>query len=1244
MSVLILTIFSATGIRAQGTTSRVTGTVTDSSGAAVSGATVTLTNEGTQTVLTTETSDSGAYAFDLIQVGNYQVTVEKQGFKRVVSTGNTININQPATINLALEVGDVSAVVNVQSTVEEVQTSSSGNIGSTVEQRTVEALPIVGTRGRNPLELLNFQPGVVNGANTGGGVHVNGSRDRAFNFTLDGIDINESTAGGSNFTPLRVNPDSIQEFQIVTSNATAELGRSSGAQVTFVTRSGTNRFTGTAFEFYQTPEFNANEYQNNLNGRPKNQFVQHIFGGSLGGPIIKNRLFFFSNLQLLRAYDTVLVTRTVYTQAARDGLFRYISGTIVNPNGTVTQRQNAPAGVTNPTVDANGNPLFPNCSATVTTNCIAAYNIANNPSGIGVDPNLSRLINAMPLPDNFSVGDGLNTAGYNFGAPQRERQYDFVSRFDYKIADNNSLYVRYAQGSQSTFGDGGNGGRPVFPNSPNLVDTFRKPKNLAINNRFSPTATVTNEFIFGYSQFGFDFTTAQPDTTLPFAFNLIATPNTNFSYNARSFRTLQFVDNLTMIRGNHVVKGGVNFRIGRAVDDRASVAGTNIEPTIFFNAGANTFGAFALPTTGINTSTGGDLANLRSTINNLLGRVGSFSQAFVSDPDNPSQFATANTRYNFVANYPEYDFYIQDNWKARPNLTFDLGLRYEPKLSPSSDGRPILAPDKSVTLGASAANDIRFVERKLFENDLNNFSPSVGVAWDPFSDGKTSIRANYRLAYDRIPSFLFSSSIFQSTPGNTNFGFNSAYNSGTLAQFNSGGNASLLRNGLPTLAPTLTPDALRQPVPLGPGALTVIDPNLKFPEIHQYTASVQREVFKNTVLEITYIGKRATNLFGGYDANQVNIRATDPRCPGETFLSAFQAAQGSATQAPQSSCLVNLLVGGANPAASLTTFRSAAQFGTQLGANSVAAVAGAISGRSGAAGSTTPSLTANGFSPFFFQRFPQFTGGLNVLDSNDYSRYNGLEIILKRRISSGLGFQIGYTLSKSKDTRSFDPTFTTVSRGAVQSASSTPFDVNNRRLNYALSDFDRRNVLQATYVYELPFGRGKMFASDLPRALDYVLGGWQIAGNLLWSSGRPFTVYSGANTFSNVVQSTVNCLECTPHLGRLIQENGTNYFFSAEDRARFSVPEPGALGNTGRNFFIGPRFFQTDASLSKKFKLTERFNFDLRLDARNLTNNPSFDIPSAVRGAPTESATFGRIRDSVTSTARRMQVSIKLNF
>ncbi len=1222
---------SVSHLFAQGTTTRFTGTVSDSSGAAVAGATVTLTNEGTLTALTTETSNSGLYNFDLIPAGIYTVTVEKAGFKKYVSTNNMANVNLPATVNVPLQVGDVSAVVTVENSVESVQTGTSGNVGTIVEQRAIESLPIIGTRGRNPLDLLNYQPGVVNGANTGGGVHVHGSRDRSFNFTLDGIDINESTAGGSNFTPLRPNPDSIQEFQITTSNFTAELGRSSGAQVSFVTRSGTNQFHGNLFEYYQTPGANANEYANNRLGIIRPQFVQHIFGGSLGGPLfnpgfgegtpgfrlLKDKAFFFVNLQVLRAAESRLVQRTVYTQAARSGIFRYARGSRNAPAGTPVST-NFPSGGT---VDTSGNPTLPNCTATLTTLCTTTYNIATNPSGIGIDPNILSYINSTPLPNDFTRGDGLNTAGFNFLAPQIEKQYDFVTKFDFKIKDSHLFYIRYAQGEQNTIGDAGNGGLQSFPGFPNLVDTFRTPKNLAINYRASPTARIANEFIFGYSTFGFSFETPSPDPAVPYILNLVSDAATNFSYNARSARTIQFVDNVTFDLSPHLIKTGINFRLGRQFDDRSSVFGTNVEPVITFsrtiNSNFNAFGLAAAPT-GLNSN---DFNTLRSQINDYLGRVGSYTQAFVTTPDG-SAFAPAGTRYNFTAYYPEYDFYIQDTWRFRPNLVFDIGVRYEPKLSPSSTGLPILRPDQSTTLDAAPSNTLRYVEGKLFGNDLNNLSPSVGFAWDPFKNGKTSIRANYRLAYDRISSFVFASSIFQSTPGN-NFAFPTDNSFGS--------NGGLLRNIQPIVA-TGTPAQLRQAPAFGTGTLTVIAPDLEYPAIHEWFGGVEREIGFNSVLEVNYIGKHGTHLFGGYDANQVNINARDPRY-NESFLQAFNTVRGGGD-----SQLINQLFlnDSRRPANQTGSQFVRSQFSTNITTGSVASVALAAAQRFQ---SGTTLLALGGFSPFFFQKYPQY-GVLNVLDSNDVSSYNALEVIMKRRITKGIGFQVSYTLSKSEDTRSFDPVFTTVGRGANQSSSSTPFDNNNRRLNYAPSDFDRRHALQATYTVELPFGRGKSFGSESPRAVDLILGGWQLSGTFNLASGRPFTVYSEANTLSNAVITPANCNGCPRNLGSIVQELGSNYYFTLEQRNLFSNPDPGTFSNVGRNYFIGPRQFQTDASLSKKFRFNERLNFDVRVDARNLTNTASFAFP----GTSINTSTFGFIGGGTISNSRRIQFSGKFNF
>ena len=316
----LLAMATAGSALAQGTTSRLLGTVTDQTGGVVPGAAVTLTNESTGVSFTAVTTGAGTYTFEAIQVGTYSVTVELQGFKTFVARGNAVNISEPTTVNVRLVPGGIAEQVEVRAAAPIVQTSTSGNIGTTFEQKTIESLPIIGGRGRNVLDLVLTQPGVVSGANTGGGVHVNGARDRSWNYTLDGIDNNESSAGGSSFAPLRTNPDSIAEFRVLTGNVTAELGRNSGGQVTMVTRSGSNRFSGTAYYFDRRPQYNANEWENNVRGVKKQNFTQNIPGFSLGGPIRKNHTFFFVNSQWLHLDRTLTVTRTVYTQQARDGL------------------------------------------------------------------------------------------------------------------------------------------------------------------------------------------------------------------------------------------------------------------------------------------------------------------------------------------------------------------------------------------------------------------------------------------------------------------------------------------------------------------------------------------------------------------------------------------------------------------------------------------------------------------------------------------------------------------------------------------------------------------------------------------------------------------------------------------------------------------------------------------------------------------------------------------------------------
>lgn len=1183
---------------AQGTTSRVVGLVKDTSGGIIPGATVTLTNEGTGASFVTVTTAAGTYTFEAVQVGVYTVTVELQGFKKFVSSGHRVVIGEPTTVNVTLEPGGLAETIEVRAAREVVQVSTSGNIGTNFEQKVIESLPIVGARGRNPLSLVLTQPGVVAGANTGGGVHVHGARDRAWNYTLDGIDINESSAGGSNFSPLRTNPDSLAEFQVITGNATAEYGRNSGGQVAMVTRSGTNNFDGTLFYFDRRPEYNANEWENNFNRLPKRQFTQQVPGFSLGGPIQRNRTFFFVNTQWLRAKQTQQVTRTVLTETARQGIWRYVIG-----------GRNAPAGAAGASVDANGN-VLPGVP-------IGTYDIgAMDPQRRGLDPTIMALLRSAPPPNNFAVGDGLNTAGFTWAAPEEERQYDFVTKIDHVFSPRHTAFVRIAKGQQNTNCDSVNAGEPTFPGGPCRVNTERSPYNWAANWRWNPRSNMVNELVAGQNHFTFNFRIPTADASkVTFALPLgLANPEEYEFGNLRTIDTYQLVDNLSLVTGAHNLKVGVNMRLQRHTDIRGSVAGYNVAPVANFSTTINTVdpAVFGLPT-GINTAV--DRPNLQAAINLMLGRIGQISQGFVQKGDS---YAPGGTLFNFAAWYPEVDFYAQDNWKLKPNVTVDLGLRWELKMTPSNPDDLIRRPNQRVAAGEAPSSTLRWERGDLYSSDIDNIGPSVGVAWDPKSDGKSVIRGNYRLAYDRINTFVLSSSIFQSIPGITTGVANTAF--GTA-----GGR---LRDGLPALQPTVTPESFLQPPPVSSASIRVVDPEFQSPYTHGWAISYQRDLWSRGTLEVAYIGRRGEHLFGAYNVNQVEIRKNG-------FLDAFNIVKAGGE-----SPLINQLL--ANDTRRLATETGSQMmrrvYATELNLNSVAAVAAALGTRI-QGGRTLPELA--GLGPYFFFPYPQFLGGVIVIDSNDWSRYHALEVKLSRRFADGYSYLLAYTLSRSKDTRSFDPAFTVVSTGNAQSASSTPFDIFNRGLNYALSDFDRTHVFQAQWVWELPFGRGKRWGSGVGAVANGVIGGWQLSGQLVAQSGRPFTIYAGATTLSNVVQTPANCNGCNGTEGQVYREpDGIVWYLNADERAKFSIPAPGEFSNVGRNAFRGPGSFNLNLSIAKRIETGRGQSLEIRADATNVTNTPTFGLPTAT----ITSTIFGRIRDSIASTARQVMLGVKYYF
>ena len=1180
----------------QGTTSRAIGVVSDPSGAPVLGAAVKLVSEGTNAAFTNKTADNGAFFFEALQSGLYTLTVEATGFRKYTSKGNRVSIGQPTTINVTLELGPLTESVEVAAQAEVVQTSTSGNYGNVFSENVIKDLPIVGSRGRNPLDLVVRQPGVVSGANTGGGTHVNGARDRAWNFTVDGIDANETSAGGSNFAPIRMNPDALAEFKVLTGNATAEYGRNSGGQVAMITKSGTNEIHGSGFWFYRTPRLNANEWENNLNGVGKRQFVQSIPGGSIGGALIKNKLFYYGNIQFLNARESGLTSRTVYTASAKAGNWRYVKG-----------GRNLPAGVTGASVDAQGNV---NSGVDIGT-----YNVAaSDPAHLGIDSTIKRLMDASPLPNNFTGGDGLNTALYNFTALQFEKQHDVTMKFDYILNPKNTVFARISFGNQNTNCDRGNGGSPLFPGLPCLENTKRDPKNYAFNWRSAPTASTTNELVFGLNQFAFDFNQSSGDLTkVSLVAPLSVTLPENYDFgNLRRLKTWQFVDNFAWFKGAHSIKFGANLRFGSHQDTRGSLGGYNATQNVDFSRTVNTVdaAAFGLPA---DINQANDRTPLESSINFLLGRVGNTNRGFTSSAD-----AYAAGLYDFTTHFNEHDLYIQDTWKVRRNFTIDAGLRLELKMAPTnSDGR-IRRPDQAVAAGAGPSNTLKWVPGDLYRNAIGNWGPSLGFAWDPFSDGKTSIRGNYRIAYDRINSFVFSSTVFQNLPGIVLGDQNSIFgqNGGRLAS-------------LPVLnPPTGKPSDLAQPAAFSTRNITVADPNFQMPTTHQWGFSIQRELMRNSFLEINYIGRRAYNLFGGFNANQAEIRTNG-------FLDAVKTVNAGGD-----SPLINQLMSADSRKTAAETGSAALRrlYTTNLRNNDVAGIAQDISRRS-VSGKGQPE--AAGLSPYFFLAYPQFAGGMFVVDSNDWSSYNALQVQFQRRMTSGLEFQFSYTFGKSLDSRSFDPAFTVASGSNNQSAGSTPFDIKNRSLNYAISDFDRKHVAQTYWVYELPFGRGKHFLHNAGGLAQRLAGGWQIAGTGTFQSGRPFSAYSGYYTFNNVVQSFANCSGCSATMGN-VQDGpgGVKWFLTADQIAKFSAPAMGELGNTGRNFLRGPGSFNMDASFLKRTMLTERFTFELRGDAVNMTNTPTFGFPTSTLS----STIYGRIRDTVSSSSRKIQLGAKILF
>jgi hypothetical protein len=1289
-----LVLPSASTAFAQAGTSRISGSVTDKNGAVVEGSKVTVTNEATGVAVTQVTTSGGLFSFASIPPGTYTITVEQSGFKKVVRTGTKVEVDSPLAISIPMEIGDVAETVTVVGNAVEVQ-SNTATIGNVVDQRTIETLPL---NGRNPLTLVLLEPGVVQRSfgGAGSGTHINGSRDRAFNVTIDGIDANESSVPNPVSNLYRLNPDNVQEFKVTTNNATAEEGRNSGGSIGLSTKSGTNEFHGSAFYYNRNDAFNSTEWFANAQNQPKRDTKLHQYGIEIGGPVIlpfgegsgyngKNKTFFFASWQQNKVDFTQPIDQTfgvpiIYTSLAKSGVFRYWvpdnSNPLVISGQTITR--NSPL-----LVDPNTGALRTDlgvvlCATPTSVRCVRTYNIATSlPTGVVLDSSVASYLNTLPLPNNFAGGgDGLNTGAFLWNPPTAIRGPAYSVRIDHNFNGNNSIFGRFLFSDYNTLkGDPLNGRPQVFPDFPTLGEVFRRTSNFVTGWRRNISAYMTNDFRFGYSKFDFLFTQGEANPAFPEVssvdYNIISEPYINTARTQRNVLTPQFIDNLSIVHGSHVIGLGMNIRLYRHNDNR-SLGGPTISMSASLRAAPPGFPTAANISTAGTTS---DSSNLQSTITNLIGQVARIQQTFVADFQNdvflpylgdnglPNLFE-GRTRAN------QYNFYAQDEWRVRNNLTVNYGARWEINPAASTEGGTFIPNGNPFT------QPVSFVEADSWYKISNwkYIGPSLGIAWSPESknsflrrvlgdSGKSAFRLGYRIAFDPISTFQVTSAASR-IPGLTLLC--SSTIGGTTTTGCPAAPNQTLGQGFPQFlaAPTRRPSEFLTPstqlLTNAPG-ITLFAPEMEMPSVHQWSISWQRELPWQMVMQAAYIGRRGTHLYYAGNRNQTNPDA---------IMGSYLQMQENMRRGCLPAGTGPLVTGGtcSNPILASSIPLLAAGTGITASIVNASASINEISPGvtvSGTAGQTTFAIAnaAGAFadrvennSLFFHLRPNQQFGLITYLDNAGDSTYHAFQFTLRRRFAQGFGMGLAYTWARSMDNQSVDPIGASSGGGLSSTNSRTPTDMRDLSQEWARSDFDRTHVFNLTTVYELPFGRGRRFGLSMPAWLDHIIGGWQLNTISTFMTGEPFSVRSGFRTSNGGHESRALILDPTLRAQLTFPDvvPGPVVFTS---NAGFAVPPPGSNGS-GRNVFIGPSYFNMDIGIIKQWSITERFKLDFRTEMFNALNHANFDHPVAASvGSPSiQSLLFGQtccqaVAPPSTQTiiqtgesARVIQFALKLKF
>jgi hypothetical protein len=1222
------------------------GVVKDPSGALVPGADVTLLNKANGKTMSATANSAGLYVFAQIPPAKYTITVSAAGFGSQTKTAELL-VNQPATIDFALTVESSTFTVDVSATAQTLNTSDA-TLGDAVGNTTIESLPM---EGRDPVSLLTLQPGVLflgnpqenNTSDTRSG-SVSGGRSDQGNITLDGMDDNDQVAGTAFTGVLRATLDSTEEFRVTTSNGTADSGRSSGAQVSIVTKSGTNALHGALYEYYRPTNTVANQWFNKYTqtflgeANTPQKYVMNTFGGSLGGPIKKDKLFFFFNYEGQRKAIDDVVDQTFPTQNFYKGELGYQDAS------GATHWMTAPQVTTLDQANNAANQWAP-CDPTI---------------GCGPNAAVISYFGALAAKGFYgtapTVGDGINNAGFIFASPAPSTLNTSIAKVDYNLSATQHLFFRGNLQKDTAAGDENAPGQG--PSTMHIDNT----KGLALGHTWTPTANLVNDLRYGYIRQGYSTRGAGTGTGDWVSFRFISQPEAQDRSILVDVPVNNIADNLTWSKGNHTVNAGGNWRgiQNNRSSDENSYSGASSDPDWMANS----------PNAPLDLGSGFQ-NSYQLAYDTLVGTVPKSTVRYnyrVTGPTSGTLFPDgAMISRHFRAN--EFEYFVQDSWRVTPALTVTYGVRHSILQTPYEVNGQQVSPTVDthawfLKRGAAAA------QGQVYEDNLEfapsgkanhapgywakqkaNFAPRLSAAYA--ANAKTSIRVGAGMYYDH-----FGQGIVNSFDQEGSFGLSNGttYPSASYAVQNtprfSGAHTIPSIPGCPNPSATITYPYTPSTAPGCGFAITWgIDNHLKTPYSYAFDLSVQRELPASFTAEATYVGRLSRHGLQQLDlAEPVNL--VDSKGGGDYFtagkaMSKISDQNGGCN--PSNSAQYHCTV---PDVAKIPYFEDMFPYmaGTDYAGESAtqAVYNDAWSYYRYDFGATTALDVIDFMNPNGPQFFNQQFASLYAWSSIGTSSYNALQISVKRPSSHGLTVDLNYTLSKSLDMGSGAEranewsTDSYGNGGAIQNSW-------NPKLNKGVSDFDTKHLVTVDWVYALPVGKGKMVAGTVNPLVNDIIGGWQWSGLSRWASGLPFSVYEPGYT-TNYQQQAMGVVTGSVKTARHLV-SGIPQVFAGNSASTINngilsgtpirLPYPGEAGQ--RNVFRGDGYFNIDSSLTKTWSLPEAMKLKFAAEVYNVGNNVRFDDSPKNLNGNLSSGTFGAYGGMLT-TYRRMQFGLRLDF